>query len=57
MGPIFAPDYQKLQSRGLSKTAALVVIARKLARIAWGIFRSGKEFDPRILNARACATT
>ncbi len=55
--PLFAPDYQRLQNRGLSKTAALVVIARKLARIAWGIFRSGKDFDPEILRARAGAAT
>lgn len=55
--PLFAPDYQRLQSRGLSKTAALVVIARKLARIAWGIFRSGKDFDPQILRARAGIAT
>lgn len=55
--PIFAPDYQRLRERGMSATAALVVIARKLARIAWGLFRSGKDFDPRILKPGACAAT
>lgn len=37
--------YQAHRQRGLPSTAALVVVARKLARIAFSLFRSGATYD------------
>jgi transposase len=46
------PEYQayreSLLARGLSSTAAYVVIARKLARVAFTLLRKNREFDPNI---------
>lgn len=47
--PYFAARYQALLARGLSKTAALVVIARKLARIAFTLLHKQLTFDPQRL--------
>ncbi|CAN7220689.1 IS110 family transposase [Acidovorax sp. LjRoot194] len=41
----FAATYQALRARGLKSTEALVVLARKLLRIAFAVWRSGKPFD------------
>lgn len=38
--------YQRHRQRGLAKTAALVVLARKLARIAYSLQKQGTTFDP-----------
>lgn len=43
----FHEYYLQLQARGMAKTAALVAIARKIARIAFGILRSKTYFDPK----------
>lgn len=42
---LFKPLYAALRSRGLQSTEAIVVIARKLARIAFAIYQSGDAFD------------
>ncbi len=51
--------YQDKLDRGLPSTAALVVVARKLARIAYGLFRSGGIYDPtRLADPKsACVAT
>ncbi|WP_422822869.1 transposase [Variovorax humicola] len=41
----FAPTYQALRARGLQATEALVILARKLLRIAFAILRSEKPFE------------
>jgi transposase len=41
----FKPIYQSLRARGLSTTAAIVILARKLLRIAFAVWKSGKPFD------------
>lgn len=41
----FKPEYLALQQRGIPKIAALVILARKLLRIALSIWKSGKPFD------------
>lgn len=41
------PLYQRERAKGLSCTAALVVLARKLVRVAFSLFKSGSYFDPR----------
>lgn len=43
---VFKDYYTTLRARGLASTAALVVIARKLLRIAYGVWRTGQAFDP-----------
>ncbi|CUI98782.1 IS110 family transposase [Achromobacter sp. 2789STDY5608628] len=48
----FKDYYAMLRARGLASTAALVVIARKLLRIAYGVWRTGQAFDPGRLNLK-----
>lgn len=43
----FAATYKALRERGLKTTEALVVLARKLLRIAFAVWRSGKPFEPQ----------
>lgn len=50
---LFKPLYQSLRNRGLSATEALVVLARKILRIAWAVWRTGQPFDPRKLQMAA----
>jgi len=42
----FTAQYEREQAKGLTKTAALVAVARKLARVAWSLVRHGTAFDP-----------
>lgn len=44
---LWNPLYQHYRSRGFSSTAALVILARKLARIAFSIVRHGADFQPQ----------
>jgi transposase len=43
------PLYQHYRARGLSTTAALVVLARRIARTAWSIYTHKTVFDPQRL--------
>ena len=43
---LWRPYYASLVARGLAKVQALIVLARKLARIAWSIQRHNTVFDP-----------
>jgi len=43
---LFKPLYLRLRTRGLASTPAMVIIARKLARIAFALYKSGQMFDP-----------
>lgn len=43
----FEGTYKALRQRGLKTTEALVVLARKLLRIAFAVWRSGQPFDPQ----------
>lgn len=51
--PYFVARYQALIARGLHKTAALVVIARKLARLAFALLHKQLTFDPKRLGVAA----
>jgi transposase len=42
----FKPIYQALRARGLKTTEAMVVLARKLLRIAFAVWRSQQPFEP-----------
>lgn len=44
------------QARGLSRTQSLVIIARKIARLAFALLKSGEEYRPQ-LHQEAGATT
>lgn len=43
---LWKPIYQHYRARGLSSTAALVVIARRIARTAWSLYTHKADFDP-----------
>jgi len=55
-GRYFHEEYLRLQARGLCKIAALVVIARKIARVAFGLLQNQTTFDP-ISHRRRCMPT
>ena len=44
---VFRPTYLRLRERGLHSTEAVVILARKLARIAFALYKSGEMFDPQ----------
>lgn len=51
---LWRPFYQRYRDRGLPTTAALVILARKLARIAFSIVKHGTQFNPELVK-NACA--
>jgi len=42
---VFKPVYKQLRERGLQTTEAIVILARKIARIAFALYKSGNVFD------------
>ena len=44
---LWKPIYEHYRAKGLSTTAALVVIARRIARTAWSIYTHKTDFDPK----------
>lgn len=42
---LFKPTYRQLRERGLQSTEAIVILARKLARIAFALYQSGQPFE------------
>lgn len=51
---LWRPFYERYRARGLSTTATLVIIARKLARIAFSIVKYNTLFNPMLIE-NACA--
>lgn len=51
---VWRPFYQRYRARGFSTTAALVILARKLARVAFSMVKHGTTFRPDLIE-RACA--
>ncbi len=52
------PIYVQLRARGFASTQATLILARKLLRVAWAVWNSGKDFDPRLVGAQqACQKT
>jgi transposase len=43
---VWKPYYQRQRAKGLSTTAAFVVLARKLIRVAFALFKQDAYFDP-----------
>jgi transposase len=47
------PLYESIKSKGFAPTQALIILARKLLRVAYAVWKSGQAFDP----ARLISTT
>jgi transposase len=47
---LWNPFYQRYRTRGFSSTAALVILGRKLARLAFSIVKHQTDFDPGRVN-------
>jgi transposase len=43
----FKAQYDRERAKGLSTTAALCAVARKLARLAWSLHKHGTPYDPK----------
>lgn len=43
---LWRPFYQTQLAKGLSSTAATVILARKMLRVAFAVYKSGQPFDP-----------
>jgi transposase len=50
---LWKPFYERYRARGFSSTATLVILARKLARIAFSIVKHGTTFNPELIE-NAC---
>ncbi|HEY4723526.1 MAG TPA: IS110 family transposase [Anaerolineae bacterium] len=50
----FKPIYLALRAKGFATTEAIVIIARKLLRIAFAVWTSNKPFDPKKIGFQAC---
>lgn len=42
---VVKPQYQALRAKGFSSTEASVILGRKILRIAFAVWKSGKPFD------------
>ena len=48
----FRGQFERERTKGLSTTAALVAVARKLARLSWSMVTNGTVFDPERVYTR-----
>lgn len=46
--PYFKAHYAKFRAKGMNDAQAIGVIMNKLARVFYGVLKSGKAFDPKI---------
>jgi transposase len=51
---LWRPFYERYRARGLATTAALVILARKLARVAFSMVKNACDLRPELLR-HACA--
>jgi transposase len=47
--PMWRPYYEAQQAKGLSSTAATIVLARKMLRVAFAVYQRRQPFDPRLI--------
>lgn len=45
-GSPFKAHYERERAKGLSSTAALCIVARKMARLCWSLVNHGTSYDP-----------
>jgi transposase len=50
---LWQPYYQAQLAKGLSATAATVILARKMLRVAFAVYKHGQPFNPSLLGGRA----
>lgn len=50
----FAAQYEREKKKGLKPTAALCVIARKMARLVWSLHHHGTRYDPARVYQAVC---
>jgi len=50
----FRPIYEALRAKGFATTEAIVIIARKLLRIAFAVWTSNQPFNPEKIGFQAC---
>jgi len=50
----FKPIYMALRAKGFATTEAIVIVARKLLRIAFAVWTSNKPFNPQKIGFQAC---
>jgi hypothetical protein len=43
---LWRPYYQAQRAKGLSSTAAIVILTRKLVRVAFALYKYQQPFDP-----------
>lgn len=46
---LYKPIYQALRAKGFKSTEAVMILGRRILRIAWGVWRTDKAFDPALL--------
>ena len=46
--PTWKPFYESYLARGLAKTEALVILARKLCRVAFALMKNQSEYQPNL---------
>jgi transposase len=51
--PAWRRYYLAQQAKGLSRTAALVVVARRIARITFSLYKTGETYDPARMTTKA----
>ncbi|MBS4098522.1 MAG: IS110 family transposase [Sulfuricella sp.] len=51
----FKPMYSALREKGFATAESIVIIARKLLRIAFAVWNSNKPFDPQKISFQPCA--
>lgn len=52
------PLYRSIKAKGFKPTEALVILGRKILRIVWAVWNSGKPFEPtQAVPAEACQKT
>lgn len=54
--PTWKPFYESYLARGLAKTEALVILARKLCRVAFALMKNQSEYQPN-LRLQGCPAT
>ena len=50
---LFKPIYQALLARGKGTTEAIMILGRRILRIAWAVWRMDRPFDPRLVGKQA----
>ena len=48
--PLWRPYYEAQLAKGLSKTAAAIILARKMVRIAFALYKHDRPFDPTLVS-------